>query len=171
MLASLVAMGAIVEATDGGGEAAAVFILAAPAISGMVVCYIGGRSDYYQGNCASSVVGAYIGLLAAFPAAYLGCQFGGNSGDGCISGAAVGLLVGMLVGPAVGGSVGWHMFKEPRLEYGHDGGRPPTAMTDRMPPPRSMALLDDSSGGRRGSRQEGSGHLHLTVPLLSFAFR
>ncbi len=138
-----------------GSEAGAVgALLFAPIAGGFVVCGIGGTSRYYDGSCGGPLLGAYLGALTSIPFALIGCSLAPSRGDlnGCGEGAVLGFLSGYLVGTAIGATVAWHLGKRPRA---------PRARHALQVPPPALAPSRSSTP---------TADLHVTVPLLAFAF-
>lgn len=100
----------------GGAGGAAVVWVAAPPLTGAMVCWLGGKSPAYDDDCDNAVLGSYLGSLATIPGMLLGAAVG-SSGEQDMSGAwgiLVGGLMGYMVGTPVGATIGWHLGKDRR---------------------------------------------------------
>ncbi|HVU52546.1 MAG TPA: hypothetical protein VHL80_17825, partial [Polyangia bacterium] len=112
ILAFITADFTLVLAAAGGGWP----IFLAPIATGGVVCGIGSGSEFFDGSCAASIGGAYLGALLAFPMA-LAFSGNGGSSDEEVGAALGGLIVGYVIGTTAGAVIGWNASRsrKPRL--------------------------------------------------------
>jgi hypothetical protein len=137
-----------------------------PAVGGRIVCALGQSSQEYEGGCAPTILGGYLGaLLLGIPMWYVGAAaFSPASSDGGYNqgvGAVLGAALGVVVGTAVGATIGWQASKERRDALLDDLtlGPPPS------PPARAAAWseLQPRSVTARAP-------VAVAVPLLSLRF-
>jgi hypothetical protein len=134
-----------------------------PLLGGWTVCGIGRSSTTYEGGCAPTMLGAYLGALTAIPLAALPCSSGGQD---CLGTAALGFVVGYTFGTAVGATIGWHLSKRPR-------GRGLGAIAAPSPPPPGPSLADQWPELRRRPPLVALGASQgpqVSVPLLALSF-
>jgi hypothetical protein len=143
-----------------------VSLFAGPAAVGGMVCTFGHTSKHYTGGCGWTILGAYLGALAALPASWLGSAGGGHFDNGdegkdFTSGGAIGFAIGYAIGAAVGATIAWHLTKEERDVWAARFGAPPA-------PPGVESLRWSELGGRPAPPARAA--VAKTVPLLGFAF-
>ncbi len=137
-----------------------------PAAGGRIICGLGQSSQEYEGGCAPTIVGGYLGaLLLGIPMWYVGAAaFSPATSDGGNDrgvGAVLGAALGVVVGTAVGATIGWQASKERRDALLDDLtlGPPP-------PPPARAAAWSELQPRSVTARAP----VAVAVPLLSLRF-
>ncbi len=138
--------------TRAGYEAAG-GLMATAVLPGLAVCALGTSSRFYQGSCAASIAGAYMGVLAT---GLLATRFR-------VSTESDGFPIRFLLvwgvstlGTSAAAVVGWHATKQRRPA-------PPAVAVE--PPVSGRALWPEMP-----VRQLASAPGTVSVPLLAFAF-
>jgi hypothetical protein len=158
-----------VAASSGGEVVGALALLAGPALTGSVVCWVGGKSARYDQGCGIPILGAYLGALTIIPAGMLGAHLA-DSGEMDMSGffgSVAGIVLAWIIMQPVVSTVFWHIWKDPRPATSEPprlrsalagGGLGPPLLGLRPPPPGLTRP--------RASRLPGE----LTIPLLRTTF-
>jgi hypothetical protein len=157
---------ALVAAGTDSGAVAVVGVGSAPAVGGWTVCAIGRTSKQYEGGCAPSVLGGYLGAIAfGIPMAYFGAaewspvdQDGGGRME--FIGAIYGAVLGVIVGTGVGATIAWHLSKHRREQPAALAFGPP------LPPPAALASWSELQARPTAARASAP----LGVQLLSLRF-
>jgi hypothetical protein len=169
LLGALTTLGAGLGLAFFAGEArsvplAFIAVAASPGIGGAVVCNLGQSSPWYEGGCAPTIIGGYVGaLILAVPLAYLGAAaYAPSDPDGGREpevGAALGAALGLVIGAAVGATIGWHASK-------HRRSSPATAVPVDAPAPPA----DSVTSAEVRARSLAPAGVAFSVPLLSLRF-
>jgi hypothetical protein len=122
--------------SSAGGGAGLLLGVAAPAVTGGVVCWIGGQSAGYDQGCGMPILGAYLGALTIIPAAFLGASLtdSGEMDMSAFLGGAAGIGLAWLFMQPLVSTVFWHVWKEPRFPAAF-----PPAPAGATPSPASAA--------------------------------
>ena len=141
-----------------------VAVAVGPGVGAGVVCGLGRSSTWYEGGCAPTILGGYLGaLVLAIPMGYLGgVTFAPNDPDGGSNwevGAILGAALGVVVGTAIGATIGWHTAK-------HRRGGPAAAIPLKAPVPPA----DSTTYAELRIRSLAPAGLAFSVPLLSLRF-
>ena len=139
-------------------------LAAGPLAAAEVVCGLGRSSPWYDGGCAPTIFGGYLGaLVLAIPMGYVGAAtFAPNDPDGGRDsevGAVLGAAFGIVVGTAVGATIGWHASK-------HRRGSPAKAAPLDAPAPPA----ESTTSAELRVRSLAPAGFAISVPLLSLRF-
>jgi hypothetical protein len=136
-----------------------------PLVGGLLICGRGKTSHQYEGACAPTILGGYLGALVfAIPLGYFeGKTYNPDRGHDYwagLTGALYGAAVGAIVGTTVGATIAWHLSK-------HRRERPDTlAFGPPLPPPAAFATWSNLQARPIAARAPAA----VGVPLLSLRF-
>lgn len=135
-----------------------------PGVGAAVVCSLGQSSPSYEGGCAPTIIGGYVGaFLLAIPMAYVGAAaYAPSDPDGGRDsevGAVLGAALGVVIGAAVGATIGWHASK-------HRRGSAPTVAPPSAPAPPAESM----TSAELRVRSPAPAGVAFSVPLLSLRF-